>query len=85
MWTGTAILTIGSGLIYTLKVDSNAGLWIGYQIVAGFGIGLALQTPFIAVQRALSAADMAQGSEYPFYTQPCRTPDVYCSGCCNIL
>ncbi|KAF9634863.1 hypothetical protein BFW01_g5758 [Lasiodiplodia theobromae] len=61
MWAGSAILTIGSGLIYTLKVNSNAGVWIGYQIVAGFGVGLALQTPFIAVQRAVRPADMPQG------------------------
>ncbi|PVH99797.1 MFS general substrate transporter [Periconia macrospinosa] len=61
MWLGSAILTIGSGLIYTLKVDSNASAWIGYQIVAGLGVGMALQTPFIAVQRAISPADMPQG------------------------
>ncbi|KAL5384412.1 hypothetical protein PMIN02_009220 [Paraphaeosphaeria minitans] len=61
MWAGSAILTVGSGLIHTLKVDSNPGVWIGYQIVAGLGVGLALQTPFIAVQRAVRPADMAQG------------------------
>ncbi|KAI9878969.1 MAG: hypothetical protein M1830_010023 [Pleopsidium flavum] len=60
-WIGTALLTIGSGLIYTLKVDSSAGIWIGFQIVAGFGVGLAIQTPFIAVQTAVEPGDIPLG------------------------
>jgi hypothetical protein len=63
MWAGCAIMTIGSGLIYALKVNSGAGEWIGYQIVAGLGIGLALQTPFTAVQQVVKAADIPLGSE----------------------
>ncbi|KAL5435109.1 hypothetical protein PMIN07_012260 [Paraphaeosphaeria minitans] len=72
MWAGSAILTVGSGLIHTLKVDSNPGVWIGYQIVAGLGVGLALQTPFIAVQRAVRPADMAQGSPQAHFSPPRR-------------
>lgn len=58
MWIGSAIFTIGSGLLYTLKVDSRPGLWIGYQILAGIGAGAGVQIPFIAVQVVTSEKDM---------------------------
>jgi Na+/melibiose symporter-like transporter len=48
IWTGSLILTIGSGLFYTLKQDSGASQWILYQVVAGIGMGLCTQTPAIA-------------------------------------
>ncbi|KAF2472021.1 MFS general substrate transporter [Lindgomyces ingoldianus] len=58
MWFGSAIFTIGSGLIYTLKLSSPAGVWIGYQILAGVGAGASVQIPFIAVQVVASTKDM---------------------------
>ena len=29
MWVGSAVFTIGAGLLYSLKVSSYAGAWIG--------------------------------------------------------
>ncbi|ESZ94587.1 hypothetical protein SBOR_4998 [Sclerotinia borealis F-4128] len=57
-----AVFTIGAGLIYTLQVDSNAGKWVGYQLICGFGAGMGIQIPFIAVQVVLSAKDMPSGN-----------------------
>lgn len=62
IYFGTALFTIGSGLIYTLKVHSPPGRWIGYQILAGFGAGGAMQLPFIATQVVLPANDMPTGN-----------------------
>ena len=62
IYFGTALFTIGSGLIYTLQVNSPAGRWIGYQILAGFGAGGAVQLPFIATQVVLPAKDMPTGN-----------------------
>ena len=62
LWIGSAIFCVGSGLIYTLKVDSSAGTWIGYQIIAGAGAGACVQIPFIAVQVVLSKKDMPVGN-----------------------
>lgn len=56
------VFTIGSGLLYTLKVASPAGEWIGYQILTGAGSGACVQIPFIAVQVVLSEADMPIGN-----------------------
>jgi hypothetical protein len=61
-WAGSAIFAIGSGMIYTLKVNSNAGVWIGYQILAGVGAGACVQIPFIAVQVVLNKKDMPSGN-----------------------
>jgi hypothetical protein len=59
---GGVIFTIGAGLIYTFEVGSKAGVWIGYQLLAGFGAGAGVQIPFIAVQVVLSAKDMPTGN-----------------------
>lgn len=62
MWFGAAIFTVGAGMLQTLKVDSSAGRWIGYQILAGVGAGAGVQIPFVAVQVVLGAKDMPTGS-----------------------
>ena len=62
MWVGSAVFTIGAGMLYSLKVSSYAGEWIGYQLLAGIGAGASVQIPFIAVQVVLSAKDMPTGN-----------------------
>jgi hypothetical protein len=62
LYFGSVLFTIGAGLIYTLKVHSSAGQWIGYQILAGGGSGTCVQIPFIAVQVVLSKKDMPVGN-----------------------
>lgn len=58
MWAGSSVFTIGAGLLYTLKVNSTAGQWVGYQILAGLGAGASVQIPFVAVQVVTSTKDM---------------------------
>jgi MFS family permease len=43
--TGPIFATIGAGLLYTVKADTNNAKLIGYQILAGFGIGNCFQLP----------------------------------------
>ena len=50
---GAAIGTIGCGLLSTLQVDSSPGQWVGYQVVASAGLGMAVQQGIIAVQTVL--------------------------------
>ena len=56
---GAAIGTIGSGLLYTLNVNTGLGKWIGYQIFGGFGWGLAFQLPIIVAQSKAKPEDMS--------------------------
>jgi MFS family permease len=62
LWLGSAIFTVGAGMLYRLQVDSSAAVWIGYQLIAGIGAGCAIQIPFIAVQALLDPADMPTGN-----------------------
>ncbi|RVX66413.1 hypothetical protein B0A52_09643 [Exophiala mesophila] len=61
-WVGSAIFTVGAGLLYSLEPDSSTATWIGYQLVAGVGAGSCIQIPFIAVQVVLSKKDMPVGN-----------------------
>lgn len=56
---GAIISTIGAGLIYTLDIGSPSSQWIGYQALAGIGIGLALQVPIIANQAFVKMSEIS--------------------------
>lgn len=56
---GAVFITIGSGMIYTLRPDSTAGQYIGYQILAAIGGGLVIQINVIVAQAISTRADMA--------------------------
>ncbi|RGP64257.1 major facilitator superfamily transporter [Fusarium sporotrichioides] len=51
--------TVGAGLIYTFDLHTSTGKWIGYQIVAGVGWGLAYQIPLTVGQGSCDPMDMA--------------------------
>ncbi|KAJ6142885.1 hypothetical protein N7471_002338 [Penicillium samsonianum] len=59
MAAGSVIVTIAAGLLYTLDVRTSTGRWVGYQILAGFGYGLALQVPVVVAQAFAAPSDMA--------------------------
>ena len=63
LWIGSAIFTVGAGLLFTLRVSTSTGKWIGYQIMSGLGAGAGLQVPYLAVQAVLNSKDMPIGSE----------------------
>ena len=50
-------MPIGAGMLTTLKVNSGANHWIGYQVIAGIGMGFGLQQPNLAAQRVASRRD----------------------------
>ncbi|KAH7151222.1 major facilitator superfamily-domain-containing protein [Fusarium sp. MPI-SDFR-AT-0072] len=53
------IVTIASGLFYTLDIGTSTGKWVGYQILAGFGYGIGLQVPVVISQAFAAPSDMA--------------------------
>ncbi|PVH82267.1 MFS general substrate transporter [Cadophora sp. DSE1049] len=67
IWAGTAIFTIGCGMLYTLDVCSTLGKWFGYEVIAGIGVGACFQIPIIAVQVVLSTEDMPTGNAICFF------------------
>ncbi|PYH71881.1 MDR family MFS transporter [Aspergillus vadensis CBS 113365] len=56
---GAGIVTIGSGLIYTLDINTSSSRIIGYQILAGAGDGICVQVPVTAVQAFVDQKELA--------------------------
>ena len=56
---GAALAVVGDGLLCTLNIGTSSGKWIGYQIISGIGVGIALQVPIIVCQGACDAQDMS--------------------------
>jgi MFS transporter, DHA2 family, glioxin efflux transporter len=63
---GSGLATIAAGLMYTLDTDSNAGRWIGFQILAGFGYGFAWQAPMVRAQAEAKPEDISSTSAIVF-------------------
>jgi MFS transporter, DHA2 family, glioxin efflux transporter len=59
MIIGAILACIGSGLVYTLEVDTSASKWIGYLILLGFGYGFTLQLGIIVGQASSQPEDIA--------------------------
>ncbi|KAF2763054.1 MFS general substrate transporter [Pseudovirgaria hyperparasitica] len=55
----SVIVTIAAGLFFTMDIGTSTGKWVGYQILGGFGYGLALQVPVIISQAFSAPADIA--------------------------
>jgi MFS transporter, DHA2 family, glioxin efflux transporter len=63
------ISTIGAGLVYTLNIGSSSGKWIGYQVLAGLGLGVGFQIPIIATQAISTAADLSSATAMVLFCQ----------------
>ncbi|KAI8322755.1 MFS general substrate transporter, partial [Martensiomyces pterosporus] len=59
MWSGTALCTVGLGLLALLQKDSGMAAKICYLLIAGLGVGSFIQLSLIAAQAAVSVKDMA--------------------------
>jgi MFS family permease len=69
LWACTVIMSIGAGLLTTLKVDTPSKTWIGYQILYGFGLGLGMQQSGMAAQTCLERKDVMTGVSLMFFMQ----------------
>ena len=59
---GTALGTLGAGLLIMLKPDSSQAFWAGIGFLAGLGPGMAWMIPFSAATAVLSSEDLALGT-----------------------
>jgi MFS family permease len=66
---GVCLAAIGSGLLTTLETNTTAGLWIGFQILYGFGLGSCSQAPNMAAQTVLKREDVSVGASLMFFGQ----------------
>ncbi|QSZ35301.1 hypothetical protein DSL72_008170 [Monilinia vaccinii-corymbosi] len=69
MIVSSVIASIGIGLLTTFKPDTNHAAWIGYQCLAGIGIGFGMQQPLIAVQTVLDISQVPTGTSVIIFVQ----------------
>ena len=69
MVVGPMVICIGSGLIYTLDIGSGSGKWIGYQVLAGIGMGMSMQIAVIVCQGVSAPKDLSEASAIALFFQ----------------
>jgi hypothetical protein len=69
MILSSAVTAVGGGLLTTLQPDTPSGIWIGYQIVVGVGLGMGTQQPLMAVQTVLDLCDVPTGTATMVFAQ----------------
>lgn len=62
-------MSVGAGLLTTLKVDSSTAHWIGYQILFGLGTGWGFQQTAVAAQTVLALVDIPIGTALMVFIQ----------------
>lgn len=67
--SGAILAPIGIGLITLFKPETNHAMWIGFQVLIGFGVGLGLQQTNIAAQTVLDKKDAPTGISMVFFGQ----------------
>ena len=65
----SVLMSIGAGLLTTLTPASYHGMWIGYQAIFGFGVGMGMQQALIAVQTVLPKKDVPIGTAIVMFSQ----------------
>ncbi|KAI1434608.1 MFS general substrate transporter [Xylaria sp. CBS 124048] len=69
MIASPSLLAVGQGLMSTFKVNEPSSHWIGFQVVAGFGLGLGMQASSLAAQSVLPTPDVPIGIAVMFFAQ----------------
>lgn len=82
---GAAVAAIGSGLLYTLDIGTSTGKWIGYQILAGAGYGIAFQVPMISTQGTVDPSDLSPATAIVLCRSNYRAREGTCSSWSNVV
>jgi hypothetical protein len=69
MIVSPVIASIATGLLTTLNVNSGHAEWIGYQVLYGFGLELAMQLTNLAAQAVLQREDVSIGTAIMLFSQ----------------
>ena len=69
MLVSAVLMPIGAGLITIFNPKTTEGVWIGFQILVGFGIGLGMQQSTLAAQTVLRKEDVPTGVTLMFFCQ----------------
>ncbi|KAJ6511403.1 major facilitator superfamily domain-containing protein [Mycena vitilis] len=67
LWSGWAVLVLGSGLLSTITADSSRAKSIGFQIINGLGIGLLYMNLYFPILAPLPVTSSAQALAFYNY------------------
>lgn len=76
----SVLTAAGSGLMGMLQPSSRTGSWVGFQFLAGFGIGFGLQQVGLAVQVVLPHDEVSTGIAISFFAQQLGGAVFLCVG-----
>lgn len=62
IWTGMALLTVGTGLYLLLDTSTSVAKIVGFQIIGGVGSGCLFHPPLIAIQALVRQQDTASAT-----------------------
>ena len=60
---------IGAGLLTTWQISTGHAMWIGYQVIYGFGVGFGIQQSLITIQTVLPLKDIPTGTAMSMFFQ----------------
>lgn len=63
------LFTVGSALITTFGLNTPLRTWLGYQVIAGLGIGIGFQLGVVVVQNVLPQEDIPVATACVQFTQ----------------
>jgi hypothetical protein len=63
------VASIGVGFFSTFSPATSTGVWIGLQLVSGFGRGMGMQMPILAVQATVKSSEISLGMSFLSFTQ----------------
>jgi hypothetical protein len=69
VYFSSLVMSIGAGLLTTLKVDTGHNEWIGYQFILGMGMGMGMQQAGMSAQVVLKREDVPIGVSVGFVGQ----------------
>jgi MFS family permease len=81
---GVCLTAVGAGLFTTFDINTSKGMWIGFQILYGYGFGSCGQAPNMAAQTVLPREDVAIGASLMFFGQ-LLFGAIFISVCENVL
>ena len=69
VYASSILMSIGAGLLATWHVNTGEGMWLGYQVVYGAGVGCGMQQSLIMAQTVLHKKDIPIGTAIMMFSQ----------------
>ncbi|CEQ40431.1 SPOSA6832_02056, partial [Sporobolomyces salmonicolor] len=69
MLAGTTFSSLGAGLLASMDENTTMGQWVGYQMIAGAGMGALYMMSFIASQILLPPSDRSKAASLVCFVQ----------------